>query len=997
MALSSVRTLDRKAIERFRLLMNLEIHMPIELGRLVREEAVEPFKDGTITWLSLEDKMAEVYAELAAKLPESCRDRLKYRIQSIPLPDMRYASEHLFALFPYLTQSQLSDLLENISYFSDVQGAPAAWMAPSYRIMEALTPYIPQDLLSRCLTIIKSVKTENTQAELLRIISPHLSPDLVLEAVAIVDSFESLWLKGRTYSTLYPKVPASLNLGIEIVIETVSPARLRRLSEQLSPFERTALFEEIIDSIWAYYGGGAPSKEEAAHTTAEPPPELPTTTTEPPVAERSTYSPSDAPRRDDAAKLKKESSPDAQLRKRIRTGAVRRSAEGSEEAEDGVESGAEEAAEAKEVPEPEAETTFTPPPSPVAAPAPTKDLDKALPEDRIVNTGFTAPEDAEKPIDKTEPLICEQKYFFWLEVGRRIAQAIDVKPTSLPAEFLPEEAVLKVALFSFVGEILIEAGEDTGELKVNPDFSVRVHTSASTPEGIGESSDLMKKRLFFAVKMPKKSGIFRLRCNIYCKQVLVQSHIIFVEVVTPVSLKIRRIAGFFSARLLHRKPRSVLKAVVDYSLSRSLQPSVLDHLEDHRLSIMLNRNGDGTHGFRLFGDDGKEIFKQDASFTGQELQDLIEKSRSEMRKACWGDTVPWQNQPFRYDNTIDIERLRIDLVHFAKRGYRFYDEIINRLAGGPSRDPVQMHEAAKRLKQLMQKPSILQIALREADRHIIPVAMFYDYYIDTTARMDDYKLCPAFLEAMESPEPLYDSKCFRGECPCQEEQTTICPSGFWGYRHSIGIPTSVGEAVDAAFSIPSETAPQLTVAVSTDPNFELRANHEKTLEKLRDDLGWHYADTRDETFHLLKTAPSHLVYFYCHGGVHENDPYLQVGSPTERGITVDLLRTKEIFWYDPRPLIFINGCHTTALEPEIAFDFVTGFERSNAAGVIGTEITISESLACTFGEECLFHFLNGAMIGESIRRARLKLLKKGNPLGLVYIPFVVASLAIKET
>jgi hypothetical protein len=132
--------------------------------------------------------------------------------------------------------------------------------------------------------------------------------------------------------------------------------------------------------------------------------------------------------------------------------------------------------------------------------------------------------------------------------------------------------------------------------------------------------------------------------------------------------------------------------------------------------------------------------------------------------------------------------------------------------------------------------------------------------------------------------------------------------------------------------------------------------------------------------------------FYCHGGVTEtNIPFLEVGPPNAGGgILRDNLRAYEIRWTAPRPLVFLNGCRTTALEPEAAIDLVSGFvETCNAAGVIGTEITIFESLACRFAEECLQRFfVHRLPIGEAVRAARLALLQEANPLGLVYIPFI---------
>jgi hypothetical protein len=138
------------------------------------------------------------------------------------------------------------------------------------------------------------------------------------------------------------------------------------------------------------------------------------------------------------------------------------------------------------------------------------------------------------------------------------------------------------------------------------------------------------------------------------------------------------------------------------------------------------------------------------------------------------------------------------------------------------------------------------------------------------------------------------------------------------------------------------------------------------------------------------------VYFYCHGGYDGTEPFLRVGLESQVGtITRPNLRDKRIRWNDPRPLVFINGCHTTALDPEQALDFVSGFvETAGAVGVIGTEITVFEPLARNFAENCLRRFLNGVSIGEAVRAARLALLKEGNPLGLVYIPFVIASLQL---
>ncbi len=181
---------------------------------------------------------------------------------------------------------------------------------------------------------------------------------------------------------------------------------------------------------------------------------------------------------------------------------------------------------------------------------------------------------------------------------------------------------------------------------------------------------------------------------------------------------------------------------------------------------------------------------------------------------------------------------------------------------------------------------------------------------------------------------------------------------------------SVASGPDITSQIDWETAPRLAVGVSTDVALVRRVTHEQTLRGLRNGLEWRYAADREHVFTMLRDTKAHLVYFYCHGGMSGKVPYIQVGPPTERGITIDNLRYKHIIWDRPRPLVFINGCHTTALEPRVALEMVSGFvENAQASGVIGTEITVFEPLATEFAETCLGRFLDGMPIGEAVRAA----------------------------
>jgi hypothetical protein len=587
------------------------------------------------------------------------------------------------------------------------------------------------------------------------------------------------------------------------------------------------------------------------------------------------------------------------------------------------------------------------------------------PRPRVVNLGFASEADARKPIQRDKPLACGRSYYFWIEVGAPIAQSLEAdKPVPLPTKQLPPQARLKVVLFAFKDGLKIKRGAEIGELELRPDGSAVVTRPAARLKSIERGAKMMDRRLFFPVRTPERSGTCRLRCNIYYEQLLIQSRLI-------------------TARVMGR-PRSAknaLQSKVDYNLSGTISPSVLADLPSHRLSLMLNSNGNGTFGLRVFG----EEIKQDASFDGQELQDLINQARGALREAAWGDAQPWnQDKEYRYDAGPNFNRLKVDLIRLATRGYSFYDDIVDRFTGGVAQ--------SEKLAESMLKPGHVQIALKESARHILPVAMIYDYPVDTGSSDADFKICQSFVKAFNDKAPLEDSDCFKGRCPTKDDDHTICPSGFWGYRHFLGMPLSIPGAQDVATEIVWEGSPHLTMGVAT--NLQLRVDHENALKALKPGLAWDCAETREDVFKSLRESRPHLVYFYCHGGLDRNEPYIKVGPVGGPLIKRANLRSEKIEWDDPRPLVFINGCHTTALEPEQALEFVTSFIRvANAAGVIGTEITIFESLARSFAEDCLRRFIvGGKTIGEAVREARLALLKAGNPLGLVYIPFAITNL-----
>jgi CHAT domain-containing protein len=192
------------------------------------------------------------------------------------------------------------------------------------------------------------------------------------------------------------------------------------------------------------------------------------------------------------------------------------------------------------------------------------------------------------------------------------------------------------------------------------------------------------------------------------------------------------------------------------------------------------------------------------------------------------------------------------------------------------------------------------------------------------------------------------------------------------------------------------------VGVSRARDLPRTREHTQELQNLKPDWknrAWLVADRVDSLLDLMRSKQPHVVYLYCHGSgrpvgasefpmlyLGENPQEAKPGEWFERS----MLRG-EVQWTKPRPLVFLNGCHTTVLDARTTLDFVTGFvQNANACGVVGTEVTVFEPLAGAFARRFMDRFLGGTVVGQAVRDARLDLLREGNPLGLVYTPFVLS-------
>lgn len=590
--------------------------------------------------------------------------------------------------------------------------------------------------------------------------------------------------------------------------------------------------------------------------------------------------------------------------------------------------------------------------------------------DRYVNTDFASDEQPDRAIDKQRALRPGQWCYFRMSIGEIEDSSIEARPTLLPTPLLDHAAELRVVIFS---EFFMVT-EDTGIFYLPGDGPASVRVPASTPAGLAPDAALLRERLLFRLHVPARVGLADLRVNLYSNGMLIQSRLVTARVGVG-----RPLAEGGAQRM----------AVLDFNLSATLAPGLLSAIAPHTLSIMLNSDSAGNQSFRLLGQQGQELFANSATLGAGEVADLIALARGALQRATWGYPGEWDGQaPYRYDPATPAGVLQAqfadDLFTLAAEGARFYAAIKNNLGQGK--------QGAADLRALMRRPGVVQMAAKIAASDIVPIGLLYDYRLDSQASLT---ICPQFEASLASGRALASEPCFCGECPSRDDLSVVCPSGFWGFRHDIGMPTPTPNGPELALTIGYTNQPLIDMAVYAD--FPLLPGHLARVDQLAAVV--QRQSQREQITSMFHTTQPQLVYFYCHGLLQGTKPALKVGSLGSPGyFTLDSWSNLAIEWPQARPLMFINGCHTTAITPAQALNLVKVLvEDVEAAGVLGTEITIFEPLAQAFAELLLPLFLAGMPLGRAVRTARLGLLAQRNLLGLAYTAHAYADLRLVKS
>jgi hypothetical protein len=600
-------------------------------------------------------------------------------------------------------------------------------------------------------------------------------------------------------------------------------------------------------------------------------------------------------------------------------------------------------------------------PPPASPPPP-----RPLVEPQTLSLGFVTPEAPDAYLLKRQMLAAATRYLLWVEIAPKpTAPSLD---GGEPMHGLRQDDELDVIVFPFPDQLALE-GERHGRIQIRAGGNA-VITPAYRVAAV--ASEAARSTLYFAVRTPDRLGRFALRVHVYCRGVLLQSHVVTAEV------------GKAGAQRSDAQTRKV-----DYNLSARLDASLITPDTDVRASLFINDDGRGTHSFRFVSSNaGVPEHVGDAHVDGGQLTRMVQLARKALRWSAWGTEEPWTSaHPCKFADKLDREKLVPALEGMARRGAQLYMQISEQFSFMDSNDPLREH---------MRAPGRVQIALKESPDAILPIALIYDYPLDSGLKK--LSICETALDAIAAGKPLADEPCFQGRCPSYDKNSVVCPGGFWGFRHDLGVPLHLKNG-EAAVTIPRGSGVRAFAPISNDAAFTKRDAHLKVLTGLDAQAGWfEILKSREDCLSRLKEARQ-LIYFYCHGGITESDkvPFLEVGDDDSDPILAQTLFNEKIKWPGPlRPLVILNGCHTTATSAEEIFSMLTAFASScNAAGIIGTEITNFELIAGIFAEELLRRFLKGEQLGSCVRLARLELLRRGNPLGLIYIPFALPSLHLE--
>ena len=189
---------------------------------------------------------------------------------------------------------------------------------------------------------------------------------------------------------------------------------------------------------------------------------------------------------------------------------------------------------------------------------------------------------------------------------------------------------------------------------------------------------------------------------------------------------------------------------------------------------------------------------------------------------------------------------------------------------------------------------------------------------------------------------------------------------------------------------------------STEPNVDLEGpwpDHLSAETDIADIVANSTANPLCALDGTTRTEPPHFVHFACHcdtlAAIPDNHLIrLQGQSGGARRLEMGRLEPRMTSSYlnmtsrerqVPTPVVVLNACGSSSLDPHTAASFPSLFIRQHLAGFIGTEVDVPDELAATFSRVMYRAILAGKSLGWAVHEARWKLLsREHSPLGLLW-------------